>query len=44
VHLLAIRRIQSPGKLNDKYLAGKAGGRFGIGGSESVIFKKKKKK
>jgi hypothetical protein len=41
---LAGSYFNSPGKLNDKYLAGKAGGRYGIGGSESVIFKKKKKK
>jgi hypothetical protein len=34
----------SNAKLADKYLAGKAGGRYGIGGTESVIFKKKKKK
>ena len=33
----------SNAKLADKYLAGKAGGRYGIGGTESVIFKKKKK-
>ena len=41
---LAGSYFNSPGKLNDKYLAGKAGGRYGIGGSESVVFKKKKKK
>ena len=34
----------STAKLADKYLAGRSGGRYGIGGSESVIFKKKKKK
>ena len=33
---------QSPNKLNDKYLAGKSGGRLGIGGTESKIFPKKK--
>lgn len=32
----------SPAKLNDKYLAGKSGGWYGIGGPESKIFKKKK--
>ena len=30
------------GRLNDKYLAGKSGGWYGIGGPESKIFKKKK--
>jgi hypothetical protein len=34
----------STAKLADKYLAGRSGGRYGIGGTESVIFKKKKKK
>ena len=34
----------SGAKLADKYLAGMAGGRYGIGGTESIIFKKKKKK
>jgi len=34
----------STAKLADKYLAGKSGGRYGIGGTESVVFKKKKKK
>jgi len=33
----------STGKLNDKYLAGKSGGWYGIGGPESKIFKKKRK-
>jgi len=33
----------SPAKLNDKYLAGKSGGWYGIGGPESKIFKKKTK-
>jgi hypothetical protein len=33
----------SPAKLNDKYLAGKSGGWYGIGGPESKIVKKKKK-
>ena len=32
----------SPAKLNDKYLAGKSGGWYGIGGPESKIFKKKR--
>ena len=32
----------SPAKLNDKYLAGKSGGWYGIGGPESKIFRKKK--
>jgi len=31
----------SPNKLNDKYLVGKSGGRYGIGGSETIVFKKK---
>ena len=31
------------GKLNDKYLAGMAGGRLGIGGNESVKFPNQKK-
>ena len=30
------------GKLNDKYLAGMAGGRLGIGGTESIKFPKQK--
>jgi hypothetical protein len=34
----------STAKLADKYLAGRAGGRYGIGGTESVVFKKKKSK
>ena len=34
----------STAKLADKYLAGRSGGRYGVGGTESVIFKKKKKK
>ena len=34
----------STAKLADKCLAGRSGGRYGIGGSESVVFKKKKKK
>ena len=34
----------STAKLADKYLAGRSGGHYGIGGTESVIFKKKKKK
>ena len=34
----------STAKLADKYLAGRSGGRYGIGGTESVVFKKKKKK
>jgi len=33
----------SPNKLNDKYLAGKSGGRLGIGGTESIIFRRKEK-
>lgn len=32
----------SPNKLGDKFMAGRAGGRYGIGGTESKIFKKKK--
>jgi len=32
----------SNAKLGDKYLQGKSGGRYGIGGTESKIFKKKK--
>jgi len=32
----------STAKLCDKYLAGKSGGWYGIGGPESKIFKKKK--
>ena len=31
------------GKLNDKYLAGMAGGRLGIGGNESIEFPSQKK-
>jgi len=34
----------STAKLADKYLAGRSGGRLGIGGTESVVFKKKKGK
>ena len=34
----------STAKLGDKYLAGRSGGRYGIGGTESVVFKKIKKK
>jgi hypothetical protein len=34
----------STAKLADKYLAGRSGGRLGIGGTESVVFKKKKSK
>jgi hypothetical protein len=34
----------STAKLADKYLTGRSGGRYGIGGSESVVFKKKKQK
>lgn len=41
---LAESNTKSANKLADKYLAGKAGGRYGIGGTESVVFKKKKKK
>ena len=29
--------------LNDKYLSGRAGGRLGIGGTESVVFPSQKK-
>jgi hypothetical protein len=37
-------RHHSPGlnKLNDKYLAGESGGRLGVGGTESVVFRGKK--
>lgn len=34
---------KSPNKLADKYLSGRSGGRYGIGGTDSKIFKKKKK-
>jgi hypothetical protein len=44
VVLLAESNTRSSNKLADKYMAGRAGGRYGIGGSESVVFKKKKKK
>jgi len=45
--LLAGGKFSGPGaspgnKLNDKALVGKAGGRTGIGGTESVVFRKKK--
>ncbi len=32
---------RSSAKSGDKYLAGRAGGRYGVGGSESRIFRKK---
>ena len=32
---------RSSAKLGDEYLAGRAGGRYGIGGSESRVFQKK---
>jgi len=39
---LAESNQRSAGKLGDKYLDGKAGGRYGIGGEESKIFKRNK--
>jgi hypothetical protein len=43
---LADSNTKSPNKLGDKYLDGKAGGIYGIGGSEPHVkyFKNKKKK
>jgi hypothetical protein len=39
VGLLSSTSAQAGGNgLNDKYLAGRAGGRLGIGGTESVVF------
>lgn len=39
---VAESNIKSPNKLADKYLSGRSGGRYGIGGTESKISKKKK--
>src|SRR5262245_1319493 len=39
---VAESNTKSPNKLADKYLSGRSGGRYGIGGTESKIFKKKK--
>jgi hypothetical protein len=39
---LAESNQRSPNKLADKYLAGRAGGFYGIGSTRSVVFKKKK--
>ena len=38
---VAESNTRSPNKLADKYLSGRSGGRYGIGGTESKIFKKK---
>ena len=38
----AVIRLADGGKGGDKYLSGKAGGRYGIGGSECRSCKKKK--
>ena len=37
-------QLAEGGKLGDRYLAGRAGGRYGIGGTESRKFKKKRSK
>lgn len=39
---VAEANTKSPNKLADKYMSGRSGGRYGIGGTESKIFKKKK--
>jgi hypothetical protein len=39
---VAESNTKSPNKLADKYMSGRSGGRYGIGGTESKIFKRKK--